>query len=237
MSEQSHPSATRSRSRLRVVVVDDQEVVRAGFAALLATQPDLTVVGSASDGTQAIRVCREHHPDVVLMDVRMPVMDGIEATKQIAAEAGVDGGPRILMLTTFDLDEHVYDALSAGASGFLLKDVTAERLFDAVRVVAAGEALLAPTVTRRLIDEFARLRPRRPPQRPAFLGVLTPRETDVLRLVAEGLSNPEIAVRLYVSEETVKTHVSRVLRKLELRDRTQAVVTAYESGLVVPRSP
>ncbi|MEO3751055.1 response regulator transcription factor [Streptomyces sp. B6B3] len=214
---------------VRLVVADDQEVVRAGFAALLGTQPDLTVVGTAADGAEAIRVCRELRPDLVLMDVRMPTMDGIEATRRITAG---DAAPRILMLTTFDLDEHVYDALLAGASGFLLKDVTAERLFDAVRVVAAGEALLAPSVTRRLIGEFARLRPR-PAGR--ALAALTPRETDVLRLVAEGLSNAEIAARLVVGEETVKTHVSRVLRKLALRDRAQAVVTAYESGLVVPR--
>jgi DNA-binding NarL/FixJ family response regulator len=217
---------------VRVVVVDDQEVVRAGFAALLDTQPDLTVVGTAADGAAAVRVCGEQAPDVVLMDVRMPVMDGIEATNRIARG---DGGPRIIMLTTFDLDQYVYDALSAGASGFLLKDVTAERLFEAVRVVAAGQALLAPTVTRRLIGEFARLRPRRAGS-PVSLAALTPRETEVLRLVAEGLSNPEIAARLVVSEETVKTHVSRMLSKLGLRDRTQAVVAAYESGLVVPGS-
>jgi DNA-binding NarL/FixJ family response regulator len=215
-----------------VVVADDQEVVRAGFAALLATQPDFEVVGSVADGAQAVRLCRQRRPDVVLMDVRMPVLDGIEATRQIAAD-GADR-PRVIILTTFDLDEHVYDALTAGASGFLLKDVTAERLFDAVRVVAAGEALLAPAVTRRLITEFARLRPRdsRPP---VPLDALTPRETAVLRLMAAGLSNSEIAGRLVVSEETVKTHVSRVLGKLALRDRTQAVVAAYESGLVVPR--
>jgi len=168
------------------------------------------------------------------MDVRMPVMDGIEATRRIVGDAGDDTGPRIVMLTTFDLDEYVYDALAAGASGFLLKDVTADRLFDAVRVVAAGDALLAPAVTRRLIGEFARLRLR--PPRSARLAALTPRETEVLRLIAEGLSNPEIAGRLVVSEETVKTHVSRLLSKLGLRDRTQAVITAYESGLVVPRS-
>jgi DNA-binding NarL/FixJ family response regulator len=218
---------------ISVVVVDDQEVVRAGFGALLATQPDFAVVGSAADGAEAVRLCRQRRPDVVLMDVRMPVMDGIEATRQITGEADGPGGPRIVMLTTFDLDEYVYDALAAGASGFLLKDVTAERLFDAVRVVAAGEALLAPTVTRRLIGEFARLRPR--PPRPTPLTVLTQRETEVLRLIAEGLSNTEIADRLVVSEETVKTHVSRVLSKLGLRDRTQAVIMAYESGLVVPR--
>jgi DNA-binding NarL/FixJ family response regulator len=216
-----------------VVVADDQDIVRAGFSALLDTQADITVVGSAGDGAEAVRICREQRPDVVLMDVRMPVMDGIEATRRLAAAQ--DGGPRVLMLTTFDLDEYVYDALSAGASGFLLKDVTAERLFDAVRVVAAGDALLAPAVTRRLIGEFARLRPRLAPA-PESLRELTPRETEVLRLVAEGLSNGEIAERLVLSEETVKTHVSRVLMKLGLRDRTQAVVTAYESGLVVPRS-
>jgi len=222
---------------VRIVVVDDQQVVRAGFAALLDTQPDFTVVGTAADGAAAVRVCREHRPDVVLMDVRMPVMDGIRATAEIVADSLTDStaGPRILMLTTFDLDEHVYDALAAGASGFLLKDVTAERLFDAVRVIAAGDALLAPAVTRRLIGEFARLRPRSAPRHDR-LAALTPRETEVLRLIAEGLSNPEIAARLVVSEETVKTHVSRVLNKLDLRDRTQAVVAAYESGLVVPRS-
>ncbi|MFF2852426.1 response regulator transcription factor [Streptomyces sp. NPDC058001] len=222
----------------RIVVVDDHEVVRAGFAGLLDTQPDFTVVGTAADGAEAVRVCRERRPDVVLMDVRMPGMDGIEATARIRADAGPSQeGARILILTTFDLDEHVYDALAAGAAGFLLKDVTAERLFDAVRVIAAGDALLAPAVTRRLIGEFARLR-RRPPPAPTVgpLAALTPRETEVLRLLAEGLSNPETAARLSVSEETVKTHVSRILTKLALRDRTQAVVAAYESGLVVPRS-
>jgi DNA-binding NarL/FixJ family response regulator len=211
-----------SAAEVRVVVVDDHEVVRTGYAALLATQPDFTVVGTARDGADAMRVCREVSPDVVLMDVRMPGMDGIEATRRI-------DGPRVLILTTFDLDEYVYDALRAGASGFLLKDVTAERLFDAVRVVAAGEALLAPTVTKRLISEFALLR--RPRTEVPVLGTLTPRETQVVRLVAEGLSNVEIASRLGV---TVKTHVSRVLAKWGLRDRTQVVVAAYESGLVVP---
>ena len=215
---------------VRIIVADDHHVVRTGFAALLDTQPDFTVVGTACDGDEAVRICRELTPDVALMDVRMPVMDGIEATRQLAGPSG----PRILILTTFDLDQYVYDALCAGASGFLLKDVTAERLFDAVRVIAAGEALLAPAVTRRLISEFARLRPRPDGAPAAPLGTLTPRETQVLRLVAEGLSNPEIAARLVVTEETVKTHVSRMLSKLGLRDRTQAVVTAYESGLVVP---
>ncbi len=211
---------------ITIVVADDHQVVRSGYAALLETQSDFTVVGTASDGAEAVRLCADHDPDVVLMDVRMPVMDGIEATRRLA------GGAKVLVLTTFDLDEYVYDALRAGASGFLLKDVTAEHLFEAVRVIAAGEALLAPTVTRRLIGEFATMR--RPPVPPA-LATLTPRETEVLRLVAEGLSNPEIASRLVVTEETVKTHVSRMLGKLGLRDRTQAVVAAYESGLVVPR--
>ncbi|WP_426595730.1 response regulator [Cellulomonas sp. McL0617] len=214
----------------RIVVVDDQEVVRAAFGALLATQEDFTVVGAAADGAQAVLLCRAERPDVVLMDVRMPVMDGIEATRRIVQD---DYRPRVLVLTTFDLDEHVYDALEAGASGFLLKDVTAERLFDAVRVVAAGDALLAPTITRRLVAEFARQRARRPDTTAVVAG-LTPREAQVLLLVAEGLSNTEIATRLVVGEETVKTHVSRVLTKLGLRDRTQAVVLAYESGLVVP---
>ena len=215
---------------IRIVVADDHEVVRAGYAGLLATQADFTVVGTARDGAEAVRVCREQLPDVVLMDVRMPVMDGIRATARLQGP----GAPRVLVLTTFDLDEHVYDALAAGASGFLLKDVTAERLFEAVRVVAAGEALLAPAITRRLIAEFARIRPKAPTQ--GTLAALTPRETDVLRLLAEGLSNPELAARLHVGEETVKTHVSRILSKLGLRDRTQAVVMAYESGLVVPRT-
>jgi DNA-binding NarL/FixJ family response regulator len=184
---------------VRIVVADDHEVVRAGYAGLLATQADFTVVGTACDGAEAVRVCRERRPDVVLMDVRMPVMDGIQATAELMGPEAKDA-PRVLILTTFDLDEHVYDALAAGASGFLLKDVTAERLFEAVRVVAAGEALLAPVITRRLIAEFARLKPRAPTG--TALGVLTPRETEVLRL----------------------------------RDRTQAVVTAYETGLVVPRA-
>jgi DNA-binding NarL/FixJ family response regulator len=217
---------------VRIVVADDHQIVRSGFAGLLDTQPDFTVVGIAQDGAEAVRVCREASPDVVLMDVRMPGMDGIEATRQLIGPGG--GRPRILILTTFDLDDYVYDALRAGASGFLLKDVTAEQLFHAVRVIAAGEALLAPTVTRRLIREFASQRPRTDSSRAARLATLTPRETQVLRLMAEGLSNPEIAARFVLTEETVKTHVSRILAKLRLRDRTQAVVTAYESGLVVP---
>ncbi len=225
---------TAPSGAVRVVVADDHQVVRTGFAELLRTQPDFTVVGTACDGAEAVRICRDLRPDVVLMDVRMPVMDGIEATRRLVGSE--PEGPRILILTTFDLDEYVYDALRAGASGFLLKDVTAERLFDAVRIIAAGQALLAPTVTRRLISEFALLRPTPDAPSSAALAALTPRETEVLRLVADGLSNPEIAARLVVTEETVKTHVSRMLSKLGLRDRTQAVVTAYESGLVVPRS-
>jgi DNA-binding NarL/FixJ family response regulator len=219
---------------IRLVVADDHEVVRTGFAGLLATQPDFLVVGTAADGDEAVRVSRAQIPHVVLMDIRMPGVDGIEATR-LLTRAGT-AAPRVLILTTFDLDEYVYDALRAGASGFLLKDVTAERLFEAVRVVAAGEALLAPTVTRRLIAEFAAMHRPEPPATPA-LARLTPRETQVLRLMAEGLSNPEIAGRLTITEETVKTHVSRILTKLGLRDRTQAVVTAYESGLVTPRGP
>jgi DNA-binding NarL/FixJ family response regulator len=216
---------------VRIVVADDHQVVRDGFAGLLGTQPDFTVVGTACDGAEAVALCRELHPDVVLMDVRMPVLDGIEATRQLA---GLLPEPRVLILTTFDLDEYVYDALRAGASGFLLKDVTAERLFDAVRVIAAGQALLAPGVTRRLIRQFAGQQAKPESLPPKALAALTPRETQVLLLLAEGLSNPEISVRLVVTEETVKTHVSRVLGKLGLRDRTQAVVAAYETGLVVP---
>jgi DNA-binding NarL/FixJ family response regulator len=218
---------------IKVAVVDDQEIVRAGFAALLGTQQDFRVVGTAADGEEAVELCRTERPHIVLMDVRMPVMDGIEATRRVISNG--KRPPRVIVLTTFDLDEYVYDALGAGASGFLLKDVTADTLFDAVRVVAAGDALLAPVVTRRLVDEFARLRPTMP-TRPEALVDLTPRETEVLRLVAEGLSNGEIADRLVVSDETVKTHVSRVLAKLGVRDRTQAVVAAYESGLVTPRA-
>jgi DNA-binding NarL/FixJ family response regulator len=244
-----------SAAPIGIVVADDHQVVRAGFAALLGTQPDFRVLGTAADGAEAVRVCRELRPDVALMDVRMPGTDGIEATRQLigtapggpaaagatAAGLPLSGGaaagtsaPKVLILTTFDLDEYVFDALRAGASGFLLKDTTAELLFEAVRVVAAGEALLAPGVTRRLISEFAKIRHPRDGVVPTALTALTPRETEVLRLVAAGLSNNEIAGRLTVTEETVKTHVSRILSKLGLRDRTQAVVAAYESGLVVP---
>jgi DNA-binding NarL/FixJ family response regulator len=218
---------------VRIVIADDHDVVRSGFASLLDTQPEFTVIGTASDGIEAVRVSRELQPDVVLMDIRMPRIDGIEATRQLTSQG--TNRPRILVLTTFDLDEYVYDALRAGASGFLLKDVTAEQLFEAVRVIAAGDALLAPGITRRLIAEFAQ-RPTAAPQPTPALQELTPRETQVLQHVAEGLSNSEIADRLVVTEETVKTHVSRILNKLGLRDRTQAVVTAYETGLVTPGS-
>ncbi|MGA2529763.1 MAG: response regulator transcription factor [Acidimicrobiales bacterium] len=218
---------------IRIVVADDHEVVRTGFAELLRTQEDFAVVGAAGDGVEAVRVCLECRPDVVLMDVRMPMMDGIEATRELVESCGT--GPKVLILTTFDLDEYVYAALCAGASGFLLKDVTAEQLFDSVRIVAQGDALLAPSVTRRLIREFARLRSFEAKAATATFDILTSRETEVLKLVAEGLSNTEIAVRLIVSEETVKTHVSHILNKLGLRDRTQVVVAAYESGLVAPK--
>jgi DNA-binding NarL/FixJ family response regulator len=218
---------------ISIVIADDQDIVRAGFAALLDTQEDVRVVATAADGREAVKRCREYHPDVVLMDIRMPVLDGIAATRELMAERGPR--PRVLILTTFDLDEYVYEALGAGASGFLLKDATAEQLFDAIRVVAAGDALLSPTVTRRLIAEFARLRPRAP-SNPRQLEGLTDRELEVLRLIAGGLSNAEIAARLTISEETVKSHVSHLLAKLDLRDRAQAVVVAYESGLVTPHA-
>jgi len=211
---------------IRVVIADDQEVVRAGFAALLDGLDDIEVVGTARDGEDAVEVTHRCQPDVILMDVRMPVMDGIEATRRIVTE--VAPPPHVIVLTTFDLDEYVYEALSAGASGFLLKDGTAETLFEAVRVVAAGDALLTPNVTRRLIDEFVRTRPRFRADR---LRGLTARELDVLRLMAIGRSNGEIAAELYVGTETVKTHVSRILAKLGARDRTQAVIAAYEAGL------
>ena len=221
---------------VRIIVADDHQVVRTGFAALLDTQPDFTVVGTACDGKEVVRVCGELSPDVVLMDVRMPVMDGIEATRQLAGDGpGGNPGPRILILTTFDLDHYVYDALCAGASGFLLKDAPAAELVHAVRVVAAGDALLAPSVTRRLIADFAR-RPRAARSAPVALGALTARETEVLRLIAGGLSNAEISDTLVIAEQTTKTHVGRILAKLGLRDRAQAVVVAYESGLVTPGS-
>ena len=215
---------------VRVVIVDDQGMVRSGFGVLLNAQPDIEVVGEAADGEEGLRRVADLRPDVVLMDVRMPVMDGLEATRRILATAGA---PKILMLTTFDLDDYVYAALRAGASGFLLKDASANELADAVRVVAAGDALLAPSVTRRLIAEFSRLGGPRAPSR-VRLDELTERETEVLALVARGLSNVEIADRLVVAEQTVKSHFGKILMKLDLRDRPQAIVFAYETGLVRP---
>jgi DNA-binding NarL/FixJ family response regulator len=220
----------------RCLIADDQAMVREGFAAVLAAQPGMTVVGQAADGAEAVRQARYLKPDVVLMDVRMPVMDGLEAARQIL---GAEPGPRpvrVLMLTTFDLDDYVYAALRAGASGFLLKDATAAELVQAVRVVAAGDALLAPSVTRRLIADFTRQPPASSPPLAAAgrLGTLTSRETEVLKLIARGMSNTEISDTLFIAEQTTKTHVSRILAKLDLRDRAQAVVLAYETGLITP---
>jgi DNA-binding NarL/FixJ family response regulator len=217
----------------RCLIADDQAMVREGFAAVLSAQPGLQVVGLAADGADAVRLARHLEPDVLLMDVRMPVMDGLQATREILGPAGGVRRPRVLMLTTFDLDDYVYAALRAGASGFLLKDATAAELVSAVRVVAAGEALLAPSVTRRLIADFARQqRPEQSP--PPALDALTQRETEVLRLIARGLSNAEISATLVIAEQTTKTYVGRILAKLGLRDRAQAVVVAYETGLVTP---
>jgi len=215
---------------IRVVVADDQGVVRSGFSVLLNAQEDIEVIAEAVNGEEAITRAAELHPDVILMDVRMPVLDGLQATRVITA---MDGAPKVLVLTTFDLDDYVYEALRAGASGFLLKDASAGELATAVRLVAAGDALLSPGVTRRLIAEFARMGAPRSPGRQQLDG-LTERESEVLALVARGMSNAEIAGYLVVAEQTVKTHVSRILMKLGLRDRTQAVVLAYETGLVHP---
>ncbi|MFJ6000244.1 response regulator [Streptomyces sp. NPDC092370] len=218
---------------IRVLIADDQMMVREGFSVLLNAMPDIEVVGEAVNGREAVAKVRELAPDVVLMDIRMPELNGIEATREIVA---ADGAAKVLVLTTFDLDEYVYQALRAGASGFLLKDASARQLADGVRVVASGEALLAPSVTRRLITEFSKLSatPRLMPSAQAAYGDLTDRETEVLVLIAQGLSNSEIAVRLVVAESTIKTHVSRILVKLGLRDRTQAAVFAYEARLVTP---
>ncbi|MGW4206454.1 response regulator [Lentzea sp. NPDC004789] len=215
---------------IRVVVVDDQEMVREGFSALLDAQDDIEVVGAAGNGVEGVSLARGVKPDVVLMDVRMPEMDGLTATRLL-----LDGSveTKVLVLTTFDLDDYVYEALRAGASGFLLKHAPARELLNAVRVVAAGDALLAPSITKRLIEDFVKAR-RTERVRPARLDVLTERETEILVLIAQGLSNTEIAAHLVLAEQTVKTHVSRVLTKLGLRDRAQAVIAAYESGLVVP---
>ncbi|GAA4902463.1 two component transcriptional regulator, LuxR family [Stackebrandtia albiflava] len=216
---------------VRVLIADDQMLVRQGFTVLLGAEPDMEVVGQAVDGLDAVAQAGTLRPDVVLMDIRMPRLGGIEATRRLTHDGA---GPRVIVLTTFDLDEYVYEALRAGASGFLLKDTSAAELAHALRVVAAGEALLAPNVTRRLIEEFARLgaAPRRPHR--DRLDGLTERETEVLALIARGLSNAEIAADLVVAEQTVKTHVGRILAKLGLRDRTQAAVFAYETGLVAP---
>jgi DNA-binding NarL/FixJ family response regulator len=219
---------------IRVLLVDDQELVRTGFRMVLADEDGIEVVGEAANGREAIAAAERHRPDVVVMDIRMPVMDGIEATRRLAAAEEDAAGPRILVLTTFDADEHVVDAIRAGASGFLLKDVTPADFVAAIRIVAAGDALIAPSVTRRLLDRFARLPLPSDAGHDDILGQLTEREIEVLGLVAEGLSNREIADRLVLAEPTVKTHVSHLLLKLDLRDRAQLVVLAYETGLVRP---
>jgi DNA-binding NarL/FixJ family response regulator len=216
---------------IRVLIADDQALVRGGFRLILDAQPDIEVCAEAGNGREALRAAEETRPDVVLMDIRMPELDGIEATRYLLAAPGTP--PRVLVLTTFDLDEYVYEAMRAGASGFMLKDVDPPELAHAIRLIHAGEALLSPTITRRLIEEFTR-RPRPGSQTPEQLAELTPRELDVLRLVARGMSNAEIGEALFLSPATAKTHVARILSKLDLRDRIQAVVLAYETGLVQP---
>jgi DNA-binding NarL/FixJ family response regulator len=217
---------------LGVLIVDDQALVRAGFRMILEAEQDIQVVGEAADGREAVAEARRLRPDIVLMDVRMPDVDGIEATRRLLGDDGA--AVKVVMLTTFDMDEYVYDALRAGASGFLLKDVPPEQLVDGIRAVASGDALLAPSVTRRVIEEFVRRPPDSVRTAPPELAELTARELEVLKLVARGLANAEIAKELFISETTVKTHVAHVLMKLKLRDRVQAVVFAYESGLVLP---
>ncbi|WP_425859816.1 response regulator [Arthrobacter sp. TWP1-1] len=220
---------------IRVLVVDDQAMVREGFAALLGAQDDIEVVGQAENGAIAVELSAVHHPDVVLMDVRMPVMDGLEAARRILAETPDADTTHVLMLTTFDVDDYVYDALRIGASGFLLKDALADELVAAVRIVASGEALLAPSVTKRMIEQFAVSRARPALSRDRLAG-LTERELEVMTLIGRGHSNQEIAALLFIAQQTVKTHVSKILAKLELRDRVQAVVLAYDTGLVEPGS-
>ena len=218
---------------VRVLVVDDQALVRAGFRMILESEPEIEIVGEAEDGAQAVEAARELRPDVVLMDIRMPNLDGLEATRRILDADGA--APRVLMLTTFDLDEYVHEALRAGASGFILKDAPPEQLVAAIRVVASGDALLSPAITKRVIEEFIRRPPSTiPPELPPKVAELTARELEVLGFMARGLSNAEIAKDLFVSETTVKTHVARILMKLDLRDRVQAVVFAYETGIVQP---
>ncbi len=219
---------------IKILLVDDQALVRAGFRMILDAEADVEVVGEAADGAEAVRQVRDLRPDVVLMDIRMPELDGLEATRRILA-AG-EGAPRILMLTTFDLDEYVYEALRAGASGFLLKDTPPEQLVSAIHVIAEGDALLSPSITKRVISEFVRGTGPKPQSQFPRLEDLTARELEVLQTIARGLSNAEIAKELFVSETTVKTHVARILMKLHLRDRVQAVVLAYESGVVAPGS-
>ena len=219
---------------IRVLIADDQELVRTGFRVILNAEPDLEVVGEAADGREAIEAVQALRPDVVLMDIRMPNLDGIEATRRIAAAVG---SPRVLILTTFDLDEYVYEALRAGASGFLLKDVPPEQLVAGIRAVASGDALLAPSITRRVIEAFVQRPPPAAREQHSRLEELTTRELDVLKLLARGLSNAEIAAELVVSDTTVKTHVAHILMKLNQRDRVQAVVFAYETGLVEPGQP
>jgi DNA-binding NarL/FixJ family response regulator len=221
---------------VRVLLADDQALVRAGFRMILDAEPDIEIAGEAEDGLQAVEEAARLRPDVILMDIRMPGLDGLDATRRIVGAGNGEDGPRVLMLTTYDPDEYVYEALRAGASGFLLKDTPPEQLVQAIHLIAAGEALLAPSVTKRVIEEFAAAPRRAPAGKPRGLDDLTARELEVLKLIARGMSNAEIAKELYVSETTVKTHVARVLMKLGLRDRVQGVVLAYESGIVEPRA-
>ena len=235
MSEMAETPTEEPTGPIRICIADDQALVRTGFRMILDAEEDLSVIGEAADGAAAVELVAAERPDVILMDIRMPELDGIEATRRIVEAAGDgEGATRVLMLTTFDLNEYVYEALRAGASGFLLKDVPAEQLADGVRVVARGDALLAPSVTRRLLEEFAQAKPAAAAEPPPAFDELTPRELEVFRLISRGMSNAEIAGELVVSETTVKTHVARVLMKLGVRDRIQAVVLAYESGVISP---